>query len=315
MWAGRHLERRKTENLHRRLRVTPEPARHRQRSTAGRALSERDTGCGRQGGPPCPGRDAEGLAELGRRVGSLMGGPDRQRPWRPAGPQLQPGPRVPGHVAGGMRGRGTGSGVRDRDREDAIPPQPGGAVPDPHPVRRGSWETRRSWTGSTDAADQAQHGDGRVQGDRVLAARGSVRWKEQGGGHGPGQGLREEGGPTGQWSVTQGHARLPLGSQARRVEGCGLRVLIYTRWLNPDNPQQTARTPPGCSRAQTGWGGKARHQPSTGPQAGTHWGTGGGVLASAQPSTSGRAPSGERGEAGMRPRRGLQAPPPHAYLS
>ena len=184
-----------------------------------------------------------------------MGWPDRQRLWRPAGPQLQPGPRGPGHVAGGMRGRGTGSGVRDPDREDPIPHQPGGAVPDPHPARRGSWETRRSWTGSTDAGDQAQHGDGRVQGDRVLAARGSVRWKEQGGGHGPGQGLREEGGPTGQWSVTQGHARLPLGSQARRVEGCGLRVLIYTRWLNPDNPQQTARTPPGCSRAQTGSGG------------------------------------------------------------
>lgn len=84
-----------------------------------------------------------------------------------------------------------------------------------------------------------------------------MRWREQGGGHGPGGGLREEGGPAGRWSVTQGHARLPLGSQARRVEGCGLRLLIYTRWLNPDNPQQTLRTPPGCSRAQTGSGGKA----------------------------------------------------------
>ena len=193
------------------------------------------------GWPPCPGRDAEGLAELGRRVGSLMGGPDRQRPRRPAGLQIHPGPRGPGHILGGMRGRGTGSLELETETEKTPPPtSPEGAVPDPHPARRGSWETRRSWTRSAGAGDQAQHGDGHVRGHGMLAARGSVRWKEQGGGHGLGQDLREEGGPTGQWSVTQGHARLPLGSQARRVEGCGLRLLIYTRWLNPDRPQQTA---------------------------------------------------------------------------
>lgn len=162
---------------------------------------------------------------------------------------------APGDPGDGVRGRGTWSLDLENETEKTSPrPKPRGCRARVHPARRASWVARRSWT-----CDQAQHGAGHVEGDGSPAAhgRGSVRWREQGGGHGPGGGLREEGGPAGWWSVTQGHAHLPLGSQARRVEGCGLRLLIYTRWLNPDNPQQTLRTPPGCSRAQTRWGGKA----------------------------------------------------------
>ena len=111
MWAGRHLERRKTENLHRRLRVTPEPARHRQRSTAGRALSERDTGCGRQGGPPCPGRDAEGLAELGGAEQGLELETETEKTPSPPSPGVLCPTRTPYGGAPGKQG-GAGPGAR-----------------------------------------------------------------------------------------------------------------------------------------------------------------------------------------------------------
>lgn len=72
--AGRHLERRQTENLHRRFRA-PEPARHRQRTGQGARSRSGTRGAGRQGVPPALAGDAEGLAELGSGVGSFLRGP------------------------------------------------------------------------------------------------------------------------------------------------------------------------------------------------------------------------------------------------
>lgn len=249
MLAGRHLEPRKRESPPAGS-AGPQSPQHRQRSRAGHARS----GPGVRGGRVSPGLG--GTLRGWQSSGGGGGAPWVGQTGNARGDlQAFSSTPAPGDPGDGVRGRGTWSLDLENETEKTSPcPKPRGCRARVHPARRASWVARRSWT-----FDQAQHGAGHVEGDGSPAAhgRGSVRWREQGGGHGPGGGLREEGSPAGWWSVTQGHAHLPLGSQARRVEGCGLRLLIYTRWLNPDNPQQTLRTPPGCSRAQTRSGGKA----------------------------------------------------------